>query len=239
MMNVKEAMNNNPYEVHQVDSSCWRIEENGVRAFLITGTQKAMLIDSGFGTGNIRELVDTMTTLPIMLVNTHADRDHVGCNSLFEKAYMHPSEYDRYHQGARVGLAVEPLWEGDRIDLGGRSFEVILIPGHTPGGIALLDAENRILFSGDSVQNGNIFMFGPGRNIHAYIESMTKLAAISDRFDTVYASHGSIPISSCIVNELIIGAKRVLNSEIEGKKAERMDITAKVYDAGAAKFLYE
>ena len=231
-------MENNPYEVHQLDSSCWRIEENGVRAFLITGTQNALLIDSGFGTGNIRALVDTMTNLPIKLVNTHTDRDHVGCNSLFEKAFMHPSEYDRYNQGVGAGLIVEPLWEGDRIDLGGRSFEVILIPGHTPGSIALLDAENRILFSGDSVQSGTIYMFGPGRNIHAYIASMTKLYGISHQFDTVYPSHGSIPISSNILKGLIMGAKKVLNKEIEGKKVETMDIPGKVYDIGVAKLLY-
>lgn len=231
-------MKNNPYEVHQVDSSCWRIEENGVRAFLITGTERALLVDSGFGTGNIKELVDNMTNLPLMLVNTHTDGDHVGCNSLFEKAHMHPSEYDRYHKGTGSGHTVEPLWEGDRIDLGGRDLEVILIPGHTPGSVALLDAENRILLSGDSVQAGTVYMFGQGRNIQAYIASMTKLAAISDLFDTVYPSHGPIPISSDILDGLIIGAKRILNNEIEGTKAERTDISAKVYDVGVAKFLY-
>jgi hydroxyacylglutathione hydrolase len=232
-------MKNNPYEVHQVDASCWRIEENGVRAFLITGTEKALLVDTGFGTGNIKEIVDNMTDLPLMLVNTHTDRDHIGCNSLFEKAYMHPSEYDRYNQGVGAGLTVEPFWEGDRIELGGRSFEVILIPGHTPGSIALLDAENRVLFSGDSVQAGTIYMFGPGRNIKAYIASMIKLAVISNRFDTVYPSHGPIPISSDILDGLIIGAKRVLNREIEGMKAERTGISAKLFDIGVAKFLYE
>lgn len=208
-------MKNKQYEVHQIDASCWRIEENGVRAFLITGTEKALLVDTGFGTGNIKEIVDNMTDLPLMLVNTHTDRDHIGCNLLFEKAYMHPSEYDRYHQGGGAGLAVEPLWEGDRIDLGGRSFEVILIPGHTPGSIALLDAENRVLFSGDSVQAGTIYMFGPGRNIKAYIASMIKLDAISNRFDTVYPSHGPIPVSSDILGGLIIGAKRILNGEFQ------------------------
>jgi hypothetical protein len=50
-------MTNSVYEVHPIDETCWRIEENGVRSFLITGTQKAVLIDSGFGTGNIRGIV--------------------------------------------------------------------------------------------------------------------------------------------------------------------------------------
>ena len=62
-------------------------------------------------------------------------------------------------------------------------------------------------------------MFGPGRNLHAYIARMTKLKAISDRFDTVYPSHGPIPISSNILNGLMIGVTKVLNNEIEGKKS--------------------
>ena len=78
-------MNNNPYEVHQIDASCWRIEENGVRAFLITGSERALLIDSGFGTGNIREIVDNMTKLPLILANTHTDRDHIGCNCFLKR----------------------------------------------------------------------------------------------------------------------------------------------------------
>jgi glyoxylase-like metal-dependent hydrolase (beta-lactamase superfamily II) len=230
-------MKNNPYEVHQVDDSCWRIEENGVRSFLIIGSEKALLIDSGFGTGNIKELVDEMTKKPLVLVNTHADRDHIGCNALFEKAYMHPAEYDRYSEGAADGYVAEPLWENDRIDLGGRILEVILIPGHTPGSIALLDPENRVLFSGDSVQAGAIFMFGPGRNMQAYITSMTKLRTLSGRFDTVYPSHGPFPVRGDIIPALVAGAKKVLRGEVEGKKPEYEGLKAKLYEAGEAKFL--
>jgi hydroxyacylglutathione hydrolase len=233
------AMIKNPYEVRQLDASCWQIEESGVRSFLITGDKRALLVDSGYGTGNIKEIAGQLTALPLMLVNTHTDRDHIGCNALFEKAYMHPAEYDRYHLGTGAGPAVEPLWEGDRINLGGRSFEVILIPGHTPGSIALLDAENRVLLGGDSVQAGMIFMFGQGRNIHAYIASMLKLAGIRDRFDTVYPSHGPIPVSSDILDGLIHGARRILSKEIEGTESPIANISAKVYDAGVAKFLYE
>ncbi len=232
-------MKNTPYQVHQVDASCWRIEENGVRSFVVKGAEKTLLIDTGFGTGNLKEMVDNLSTLPVMLVNTHTDKDHIGCNALFEKAYMHPSEYDRYHHGLGAGQAVEPLWEGDRIDLGKRSLEVLFLPGHTPGSIALLDAENRVLFSGDSVQAGTIYMFGQGRNMQAYIESMTRLAAISDRFDTAYPSHGLIPIQSDIIEGLIAGAKRVLKGDIKGTQADRPGISAKLYDVGVAKFLYD
>lgn len=230
--------NETPYEVSKIDNTSWIFEDKGSRSFLFIGTKNALLVDTGYGTGNIKEIVDTLTEVPIILVNTHADRDHIGGNAQFEKAFMHPTEYDRYHQSAAgAGLAVSPLWEGDVIDLGNRSFEIILTPGHTPGSIALLDTQNRILISGDGVQTGRIYMFGPGRNIEAYINSMDKLYRIRDRFDTVYPSHGPFPANPNIIYELISGAKRLRNGEVVGTDAP-FDTTAKLYDVGVAKFLY-
>ncbi len=231
-------MANSPYEAIKLDETCWRIEEGGVRSFLVVGSEKALLIDSGFGTGNLKEVVDQLTALPVMLVNTHADRDHIGCNRLFEKAYLHPSEFDRYHQAIGYDAPVEPLWEGDRIDVGGRSFAVILIPGHTPGSIALLDDENGVLIGGDSVQSGAIFMFGQGRNLPAYRTSMIKLNAMKARFHTVYPSHGDIPFT-CDMRGFVDGAEKVLRGEVVGTDSPRPQIQAKVYDAGTAKFLYQ
>ena len=227
------------YEVRQLDASCWCMEENGVRAFLVTGKDLAVLIDSGYGTGNIKELVDNITEFPIKLVNTHADRDHIGCNRIFEKAHMHPAEYDRYHRAVGADAHVEPLWEGDVIELGGRRLEVILIPGHTPGSIALLDAENRILFGGDSVQTGTIFMFAQGRNIAAYIASMQKLQENRSRFDTVYPSHGPVPVGSDIIEGLLDGARKIQSGEIKGAPTTFKDLSVNLCDVGVAKFLLD
>ena len=230
-------MEKSPYEVIQIDEKSWRIEENGVRSFFFTGTEKALLVDTGFGSGNIHEIVEELTDLPIMLVNTHADRDHIGCNKLFDKAYMHPSEFDRYHQAVGRECAVEPIWE-QKIDIGGRCFEVILSPGHTPGSIVLLDSENKILVGGDSVQTGAIFMFGPGRNIDAYICSMKELSVLRDSFDTVYPSHGPFPVDANIIDELIASAELVRDGKITGKKPPH-DLPADLYEIGRVKFLYK
>ena len=46
------------------------------------------------------------------------------------------------------------------IELGDRPLRVIDIPGHTPGSIAILDERYSVLISGDSVEDGNVFMFG-------------------------------------------------------------------------------
>ena len=230
-------MEKSAFEPIQISEKTWRIEENGVRSFLFEGIDKALLVDSGYGSGDLKKTVTSLTDLPIMLLNTHADIDHIGCNSLFGEAHMHPAEFDRYHRSHGKGLAARPLWEGDVIDLGNRSFEIVLIPGHTPGSVALIDDENRVLVSGDSVQAGMVFMFGPGRDMEAYIYSMEKLKRMRGRFDTVYPSHGTFPADAGIIEKLICGARQVLDGKIEGAKAP-FETPAKLYDAGAAKFLF-
>ena len=234
------------YEVQKLEESSWVIKDYGNGAlqpayqYLFVGKEKALLVDTSFGTGNLKEVVGSLTNLPLMVVNTHADRDHIGCNHLFEQEqiFMHPAEFDRYNTSpGGEGLTACALWEGDVIDLGGRKFEVVLIPGHTPGSIALIDDQNRIALTGDSVQTGHIFMFQPGRNIHAYIHSLEKLSKMTSRFDLMYPGHGEIAIKPTHVDELLTCVKALLKGKYEGVKAPK-DFPTKLYDLGIAKFLY-
>ncbi|MCL2121763.1 MAG: MBL fold metallo-hydrolase [Clostridiales bacterium] len=232
-------------KVIQLSESVWQIQDtnNGimsVNCFLIAGKEKALLADSGFGEGSLKEVVEGLTNLPLILVNTHADGDHVLGNKQFGLAHMHPAEFDRYHRAVGYDAPVEALWEGDVLDIGGRRFEVILIPGHTPGSIALLDRENRLLLGGDSVQGGTIFMIGQGRNMSGYMASMRKLKGIQDQFDTVYTGHGRVLEGSGILDELIDGAVKVYRGEVEGKAMERKieNLEGKTYTVGRVTFLY-
>jgi glyoxylase-like metal-dependent hydrolase (beta-lactamase superfamily II) len=68
--------------------------------------------------------------------------------------------------------------EGDVIDLGDRAFEVLHLPGHSPGSIALWDAGRGVLFSGDTVYDGGLLDTLPGSDISRYIESMERLRAL-------------------------------------------------------------
>ena len=71
------------YNIIQMNENTWRIEDGGVRFFLLTGTEKALLIDSGMMIQNAKEIAESLTDLPISLLNTHADRDHIGSNEEF------------------------------------------------------------------------------------------------------------------------------------------------------------
>lgn len=227
-----------PYTAKETYSGFWDIDEGGVRSFLIEDEKEALLIDTGFGRGDLAALVREITDKPVRVLNTHTDGDHTGCNKSFDKVFMHPAEYDRYCFGKDVRTdCIHPVWEGDEICAGKYRFEVILIPGHTPGSIALLEKSRRFLISGDSVQAGAAFMFGQGRNLPAYRESIKKLMARRDEFDTVHPSHGELNVPADIIEDIYEAAGKLLSGELEGKETE-MRMPCRLYEYKRAKFLY-
>lgn len=224
-------------EIIKINGDTWRIEDSGVRFFLLAGEKKALLIDSGMQVQNAKEIAESLVSVPIELLNTHGDRDHVGSNEEFDFFYMNPAEASNYYNSQKKTGTIIPVTDGDIIDLGGREIEIITLPGHTPGSIAALDKKYRVLISGDPIQDGNIFMFGVQREMHAYLLSLEKLERYKDRFDTIYPSHGSFPVGPELIAALHEGATRILAGEAEGIEAEFHGTKVKRYDVGAAGFL--
>ena len=225
-------------EVIKINDSTWRIEDDGVRFFLLCGSEKAALVDSGMNTPDARQIAEGLTDLPLILINTHADPDHISGNGAFEEFYMSPAEEGNYRDHNGKGKIL-PVKEGDEIDLGSRTLLIIDIPGHTPGSIAILDREYRVLISGDSVEDGNVFMFGPHRDIRLYIESLRHLAGYAGQFDEVYAMHGSIPVMPDIIEKLIEGAGQVMQGTAGGTKVSLFGSEVMLYKFPYAGFLYD
>lgn len=225
-------------EMIQIDSNTWRIEDDMVRFFLLEGSESALLIDSGMNTPDAKEIAGSLTAKPLRLLNTHADPDHVSGNGAFAEFYMHSAEAGNLldHGGSAAGLC--PVSGGDTLDLGGRPLAIIDLPGHTPGSIAVLDVNARVLFSGDPIQDGNIYMFGARRNMALYIESLTALwDDHRDEFDLVYPSHGSFPVSPAIIPELIAGAKAIMDGRISGDPIDLWGRPIRRCDVSCAGFL--
>ncbi len=236
-------MNESPYRSFSPAPGFHVIEEGEgmvVRMFLFEGEAEALLVDAGFGGGDLKAFLATLTSKPVRKVLlTHADPDHTGCCGQFETVLMHPSEFALCKARGKLDpSAAVPLWEGAKLRVGGRTLEVILIPGHTPGSIALLDRENRILIGGDSVQSGAIFMFGEGRSLPAFVRSMEKLMAMGDVFDVCYASHGEATVPRDILPALRQGALDVMAGRIEPQDPPRQ-MPCHLYDCGGARFLAE
>ena len=225
-------------ETVRINDNTWRIEDGGVRCFLFSGTEKAALIDTGMNIPDAKEIAEGLTDLPLILINTHADRDHISGNAAFDEFYMSPNEEDNYREHDEKGKLI-PVKEGDVIDLGGRELLIIDIPGHTPGSIAILDEKNRVLISGDSVQDGNIFMFGKYRDLGTYIESMKHLLQYEGRYDEIYPMHGTIPVKPELINDLIQYAQDIQSGIVSGKTVDMFGNSACLYRFDKAGFLCE
>lgn len=226
------------YKVTQFNENTWIIEEGFVRFFLLTGNSQALLIDSGMQVCKAKETAESITKLPLKIINSHGDRDHIGSNVQFETICMHQDETGHYKENGGSGK-IETVKDGDEINLGDRPLEIIHIPGHTPGSIAVLDKKAKLLFGGDTVQkNSEIFMFGPGRDLQLYVKSLEKLSGMVEKFDTVLACHGEIPLKSDVVEKLLAGSRKVLAGQAAfTEKTMPFGAQVKACDAGCVVLL--
>ena len=185
-----------------------------------------------------KKLAEGLTDLSVILINTYADPDHISGNGAFEEIYMSPEEKDNYRDNGGKGTII-PVKDGDVIDLGDRPLRIIDNPGHTPGSIAILDERYRVLIAGDSVQDGNIFMFGKYRNLDTYIGSLERLKEYDGRYDEIYAMHGTIPVKPELIDKLIEGAEQIRSGTAEGKKVDMFGNEVMLYKFPYAGFLGE
>jgi glyoxylase-like metal-dependent hydrolase (beta-lactamase superfamily II) len=91
------------------------------------------------------------------------------------------------------------LREGDRIDLGGRSLEVIYTPGHSPGSICLLDAEHRLLFTGDVFFPGPLYAHAPDVDIEQYLATLDRLAEMIEKYAYVCSGHNEPWVPAAVI----------------------------------------
>ncbi len=215
----------------------WCFEQRGVRCFLLEGETDAVLIDTGFG-GDLLSLCREKTDKPIKLLLTHGDKDHTGGLAAFGSFRMHPEELENFK--AKNGEPADwvPIREGECLDLGRFCLEAIHIPGHTPGSVALLERKKGFLIGGDSIQIGPIYMFGPGRDMVRYRESMEKLHRMRAAFNRVYSSHNQLLVPGAMTDELRDFADEILAGRLPAAEPAPAHLPASVglYRRGRAAF---
>jgi glyoxylase-like metal-dependent hydrolase (beta-lactamase superfamily II) len=213
------------YEPHQSEETI---------SYLIVGDQKALLFDTGMGIGNLRQTTDELTNLPIVVLNSHTHNDHVGDNWQFATIYGMDTDFTRANargsrQDAQAEIAPSEIcgklpvgfdpktyvtrpWkitsyirDGDRIDLGHRSIEVLATPGHTPDAISLLDRANGLLFTGDTYYPATIWLYRPETDLSAYAASVRRLAALEAQITIVLGAH-NVPVAKPQVLPQLVAA---------------------------------
>ena len=158
-------------------------------SYMVVGKDKALVIDTGLGDADVYANARKVTDLPLELVNTHGHGDHIGCNEKFDVVYAHPADHAKV---SRKNKDIIPVQEGYVFDLGGRKLEVIETPGHTPGSICILDRANKILFMGDSLYAGPLFLQFEYSSLKDYIASIDKLVGMSDVIEYLLICHGDV-----------------------------------------------
>ena len=208
-----------PTTIQQLNDWIYAIDQQMVRAFVLVGTQRALCLDTGVCAADLPAYIRQITSLPVSVCLTHSDHDHTANLAQFSEAYVHPAELPTL-QGFS-GVHFVPVAEGDVLDLGGKRLTVLACPGHTPGSIALLEADDKILFSGDTVSRGPVYLFGPGRQPDLYLSTLYHLRemARSGRFSAIYPNHNTCPIAPARIDDLIACTQGILDGTLDSVPA--------------------
>jgi len=196
---------------------------------LIIGQNKALLFDTGIGLKSIKPIIKKITNLPIIVVNSHTHFDHVGGNwefsdvraidTSYTKANMNGFEHKRIAQDFTANsFCIKPpkntdltniytkKWKassyiknGDIIDLGNRKIEILHVPGHTPDALALLDKEQRLLFTGDTYYDAELWLYVPETNLEDYQNSIERLVEIESEVDYIFGAHRTVRVDSGVL----------------------------------------
>ncbi len=214
------------FKVYKVGEGVFAIAEpynfQEVISYLIVGTNRNILFDTGMGMAKISDVVKQLSPLPVVVINSHTHYDHIGGNTEFDTVFAvdtaytkHFSTYGWPHSSIQEevtpqafcakqlpGLdtaqyAVRPykekirryLHDGDTLQLGNRILEVMLVPGHTPDCVALIDREHGYLWTGDMFYEALIWLFMEGTDLDAYAKSIGRFAALSPELRQVFPAH--------------------------------------------------
>ncbi|TNC47628.1 MBL fold metallo-hydrolase [Rubellimicrobium rubrum] len=124
--------------------------------------------------------------MPERLLQTFLDAGYPPIGEMLIEALPHEG-YDPESYRLRGAQATGLLNEGDTLDLGGHLYEVLHLPGHSPGGIGLFERTTGILFAADAIYDGPLIYDGPGMSVAAYRDTFAKLRALP--VTTIHGGH--------------------------------------------------
>ena len=212
-------------------------DASGVHCFLVEGRERALLIDTMTGLKGLKELVASLTALPVEAALTHGHMDHAGGVYEWGQCYLHPLDVpmlDGKTLPARVGyvagqlaqlgkaplpeaafvpdgaVAFRPVEAGDVIDLGGRQLEVLHVPGHTRGSVCYLDRDSGDFFAGDACNSNTLLNLETSAPIETYLNALLALKERQDEIGTFYLFHGPTPVDKSCIDDNIQCCREIL-----------------------------
>ena len=200
------------FRTHEVLPNVYQIEDcMGVCITLLKGTEKALLIDTGYGMEDVNAAVRQVTDLPFEVLLTHGHHDHVLGAMWFAKTKMFAEDCEEFAlrtgreqrqkvmgqaRDKRIEVPAgyedrpvpmpEDLCEGD-ISLGGLTARIMKVPGHTVGSFVVFVPERNLLLSGDDWNPCTWLWFPCSIAIHEWKKNMERVMELP--FTHVLCSH--------------------------------------------------
>lgn len=214
----------NWFTIDKIDADTYCISEyrhwEETHCYLLNGSERSLLIDTGLGICNIYDEVVKLIDKPVTAAATHIHWDHIGGHWYFPDFYAHAEELDWLSGGFPQpletiktyvtdrcdlpegfdinayrffqGTPSKVLHGGEAIDIGGRRIEVLHTPGHSPGHMCFWEPERGYLFTGDLVYKDTLFAYYPSTDPEAYLRSLETVAALPVK--RVFPAHHSLDI---------------------------------------------
>lgn len=174
-------------------------------------TGKCIIIDPGCENRREKEVLKSELgksgLIPVKLINTHCHIDHILGNVFIKETFSIPllihrlelpllnsAEQQRIIFGLEPDDSAEPdifVEEGEIIKFGNSEFEVLHVPGHSPGSIVLVNRPEKIAFVGDVLFQGSIGRSDiPGGDFNILIENIKGKLLVLDPDTVIYPGHG-------------------------------------------------
>lgn len=236
------------FTVEKIDRDTFAISEykhwEETHCYLLCGTDRTLLIDTGLGVSNIKSVVDRLTNRPVTVATTHVHWDHIGGHRYFEDIAVHEAERDWLSvqfpiplQAVKRNLTAQPcdfpagftlddyrifkgmpgriLRDGDRLSLGNRAVAVMHTPGHSPGHCCFYEPERGDLYAGDLVYSGCLDAFYPSTDPRLFWRSIQRIDALPIR--RILPGHHRLSVPVDIVGRIERAFHRLSD---EGKLAQ-------------------
>lgn len=225
---MAQVFKNADLQISQLEQHVWVVETTDMTTmYIIEGKDKALLIDTGTKCDSLDKVIRRITPKPLIVILTHAHRDHAGNIGFFDEIYMHPNDtilMDNFYHGK-----VNFVKDGDIFDLGGKKIEVSHMPGHTPGSIVLLDKEAHSCYSGDAFGSGMVWLqLRPFSPMKTYIASCSKMLKLMDNgIQKIYCGHYPY-LKKSLDKDYIVKMKNLAISIDDGTVKDAKPFTIKV-----------